>query len=540
VSDETGRPTAGPPHAAPAGTPGPSRPVSRPVRPAAPRSRAGSRRVQPAAGTVLPARARRRFARALALVAAVTSAAVLATAGVGYVLVSRYDANIDRIGGVLDLPGVERPEDGPRDAQTLLLVGSDSREGVAEGSGLQGRGSEVVTGQRADTIILAHLFGDSDRAQMVSIPRDSFVAIPAYSDPATREVTEAHEGKINSSFTLGGPPLLVAAVEQLTGIRIDHYVQVDFDGFTTMVEKLGGVEVCLSEPARDKDSGIDLPAGRQVVHGEQALAFVRQRKGLPQGDIDRIRRQQQFLAAIIRKTLSAGTLLNPLKLNGFLDAATDSLQVDEGLELGDLRELALRMRGADAGAVAFTTVPVAELSGRRGGESVVLLDEVAAEELFDRLRRDLPPGTPDPDAPDPDEAPELEVAPSDIRVTVLNGAGISGLGRRAADELAVAGFEVDGSPANRGTGTTRTVVRTGPGGSGAARTLAAALPGSVVEVDRQLGRTVEVVVGSSYRSPQPVTVAGRRTTPAPAETSAPPAPPGERAVLTAADDVCGL
>jgi LCP family protein required for cell wall assembly len=520
--------------------------LPRPPRPASP-PRRGSRERRDRAHEAAPARdvlprdgtrRGRRLARVLSWLAVVTSVAVLAAAGAGWALVTTYDGNIDRIGGVLDLPGVDRPaDDGPRDAQTLLLVGSDSREGLAAGEGAQGRGQDFVTGQRADTIILAHLFGDSDRAQMVSIPRDSFVAIPSYSDPATREVTRAHEGKINSSFTLGGPPLLVATVEQLTGIRIDHYVQVDFNGFTTMVERLGGVEVCLSEPAKDKDSGIDLPAGRQVVHGDQALAFVRQRTGLPQGDIDRIGRQQQFMAAIVRKTLSAGTLLNPLKLNGFLDAATDSLQVDEGLELGDLRELALRMRGAEAGAVAFTTVPVAELSARRGGESVVLLDEVAAEELFDRLRRDLPPGAPDPDPPAPDEQPALVVPPSDVRVQVLNGGGITGLGRQAADELAELGFEVAGGPVNRGTGTARTVVRAGPGQAGAARTLAAALPGSVIEVDRELEETLEVVVGSSYRSPQPVVVAGQRVTPAPAAPA--PAPTAEAVVLTAADDVCG-
>lgn len=507
---------------------------NRPVRPgSAKASQPGTgRHVLPQSSTV-PRRGRR-AARILSWVAVTMSAVVLATAGAGYVLVNKYDANIDRIGGVLGLPGVDRPEEGPRDAQNILLVGSDSRGDLEAGEGTQGRGSEFVSGQRADTIILAHLFADSEQAQLVSFPRDSYVEIPAFTDPATGATTPARQGKINSSFAVGGPALLVATIEQLTGIRVDNYIQVDFNGFTTMVDRLGGVEVCLSKPAKESDSGIDLPAGRQTIEGNQALAFVRQRKGLPQGDIDRIRRQQQFMGAIIRKTLSAGTLLNPLKLNGFLEAATESLKVDETLQLSDLRDLALRMRGADAGGVAFTTVPISDSAGRRGGESVVVLDEVAADLLFDRLRRDVPPDVADP-APEVDEA-ALIVPPSAVRVQVFNGAGINGLGARAADDLADVGFELAGPAENRGSDANRTTVFHGPDRADSARTLAAALPGATIELDPTLGRTLEVVVGSSYSGTREVTVTD----------DAPPAPPpptgaptsGAAPVTTAADDVC--
>jgi LCP family protein required for cell wall assembly len=483
----------------------------------------------------VPPRGRgRRIARALSWIAVVTSVAVLAAAGTGYALLNKYDGNIERISGRLGLPGVDRPDDGPADAQNILIVGSDSRGDLAPGQGPQGRGKDFVEGQRADTIILAHLYGDSEQAQLVSFPRDSYVDIPAFRDPDTGELVPAHEGKINSSFHEGGPSLLVATVERLTDVRIDHYVQIDFNGFVAMVDRLGGVEVCLSEPAKEKDSGIDLPAGRQTIEGAQALAFVRQRKGLPRGDIDRIARQQQFMGAVIRKTLSAGTLLNPLKLNGFLEAATDSLQVDEQTTIGDLRDLALRMRGANAGGVVFRTVPTSDIGASRGGESVVLLDEPAVDALFDGIRRDVAPGQEQPEPADEAPVEELVVAPSAITVQVYNGAGISGLGRRAAADLEELGFRLAAAPTDRGTGASSTVVLHGPDREDSARTLAAALPGATVELDRSLGRTLEVVVGSDYDGAVPVTV-GRA---APSGPARPTGEPTGEPVLTAADDVC--
>jgi LCP family protein required for cell wall assembly len=267
-----------------------------------------------------------RLARALSVLAAVLSFAVLASAVGGYALVKRYDGNITRAN--VDLGG-DRSPDAPRNAQNILIVGSDSRGDLAAGQGTQGTGKTFVTGQRSDTVILAHLFGDADTAQLVSFPRDSWVTIPAHVDETGKPVA-ARESKLNSAFFEGGPALLIDTIEGLTGLHVDRYMQVDFDGFQTIVNRLDGVEVCLSEAAKEKDSGIDLQAGRQTIKGPQALAFVRQRKGLPNGDIDRIRRQQQFIGGIVRKVLSAGTLANPLRLNGVIDAATDALVVDSG------------------------------------------------------------------------------------------------------------------------------------------------------------------------------------------------------------------
>ena len=486
-------------------------------------------------GLLVPDRPRRRRGtRVLAWIAVVTSLAVLATAGAGYALLNYYDGNINRI-DAFGFGSDGRPAAAPRDARNILIVGSDSRGDLEAGEGTQGRGDTFVTGQRSDTVILAHLYGDADMAQLVSFPRDSFVAIPEHLSSSGKLVPERN-ARLNTAFFEGGPGLLIRTIERLTDLRIDNYMQIDFDGFQAMVNTLGGVEVCLSEAAKEGDSGIDLQAGRQIVRGDQALAFVRQRKGLPRGDLDRIARQQQFIGAIVRKTLSAGTLLNPFKLNGVINAVTESLVIDQSLSIGELRNLALRFRNFDAGGVIFSTVPVADNAARRGGASVVLLDEAKSAELFGQLRRDIPPGVPKAEPPAPAPGERLVVAPADVRVKVSNGTGVQGLGRRAYDDLSSVGFQLVGEPGNRPGSPTGTVVLHGPGKADSARTVVAAIPGATAKLDPKLTQTLEVVVGSGYSGTKPVTVSGappsRSAAPAPAA-SAPP-------VQTAAQDPCAV
>ena len=319
-------------------------------------------------------------------------------------------------------------------------------------------------------------------------------------------------------------------MQNLTGVRIDHYLQVDFNGFQSMVDKLGGVDVCLSQPAKDHFSGINLSAGKHHINGTVALAFVRQRHGLPNGDIDRIKRQQQFIGAMIHKVLSAGTLANPFKLNGFLNVATSSLQADEGLNFSTLRTLALRMKNVGAGNVIFATIPLSDTNAyRRGLGSVVIVDDVKAAALFDAIRRDIPPGTPAAKASTAPGAPLL-VKPGNIRVHVYNGSDVNGLGRKADGDLTSVGFQTVGTPESRGTGATATVVRYGPTKSDSARTLAAALPGSTLQAAPELGNVLEVVVGSSYKGAKLVKV-----------TATPTGQPNASAspkVVTALDDPC--
>jgi LCP family protein required for cell wall assembly len=477
-----------------------------------------------------PIRRPRRAARVLSWIAVVTSVAILATAGAGYVLVSHYEGNIHRIKDVFgNRKGA--PAAAPNHAENFLIVGSDSRGDLKAGQGVQGTGATFVTGQRSDTVILAHLYGGkSNKVQLVSFPRDSVVEIPEYTDPKGR-VHPAQQNRINYAFNEGGPQLLVNTVENLTKVRIDHYLQVDFEGFQSMVDKLGGVDVCLSKAAKDHYSGIDLSAGKHHINGTVALAFVRQRHGLTNGDIDRIKRQQQFIGAMIRKVLSAGTLANPFKLNGFLNVATSSLQADEGLKFSTLRTLALRMHNIGAGNVIFATIPISTSNGyipRLG--SVVLVDQVKAAALFEAIRQDIPPGTPAAKPTTAAGAAPLIVKPGNIRVRVYNGSGINGLGRKAFGELGNMGFQTVGTATTRGTGASATVVLYGPSKADSARTVAAAIPGSTLQASPDLGNVIEVVVGTSYKGVQAVTV-----TSAPSSTpSASTAPK----VVTALDDPC--
>ncbi len=486
------------------------------------------------APTVLPARPpnkpsvrRTRLARVLSWVALTMAVVVLLSAGGLWFAFNHYNGQIDRFNAFVGLDDKSRPA-AAKHAQNFLLVGSDSREG-ANGEGTQGTGSEFVTGQRSDTVILVHLFGKSEKVQLVSFPRDSYVEIPAFTNPKTGKTRGAHYGKLNSAYSEGSAPLLVATIENLTNVRIDHFVQIDFSGFKGMVNKLGGVDVCLTKAAKDRFSGIDLEAGKHHISGDVALAFVRQRKGLANGDIDRIARQQQFIGSLANKVLSAGTLLDPFKLNGFLNVATSSLKADEGLKGNDLKNLAIRMRKFSSGGVIFTTIPIAEINGRRGGASVVVLDTDKAEVMFDALRRDEAPGTPATAKPGAPSAP-VTVAPGNVRVAVFNGSGTQGVGRKAAADITEVGFQVIGIPTNRGTGASKTTIFFGPTKADSARTLQAAIPGSVLQADSSLGRTLDLVVGSSYTGAQKVTVTTAKPSTTPGTAAAP--------VKTAQDNPC--
>jgi LCP family protein required for cell wall assembly len=462
---------------------------------------------------------RRRWGRVLSWIALSMSVVILGLAGAGYLLIQHYDGNVGRI-HVFGGSG-PRPAAAPHEAQNVLLVGADTREGEnAVGTG----GKGFAPGIRSDTVILAHLYGKSDKALFVSFPRDSWVEIPAWTDKSGK-THRAHRGRINSAISTGGPSLLVATVEKLTDIRIDHYVQVDFVGFKRMVDKLGGVDICLSKDVNDPHSYLKLSAGRHHVNGNTALKFARTRYSFAGGDLDRIKNQQQLIGSMIHKVLSAKTLLNPLKLNGFLNAATSSLKVDEDTSFGELKNIALRARGFSSGNVLFTTVPVADASYvTGGGAKVVKLDDTAAAALFTSLRKDQAPAG----AAKKPAAQKLTVKPGSIRVRVYNGSGVSGLARRAFNELGALGYQTTGTPTNRGSGASKTTILYGPTKADSARTLAAAIPGSVLQADDSLGRTLDVVVGSSYQGAKAVTVTG---SPAPSSSPTPK-------LRTAEDDVC--
>ncbi len=262
----------------------------------------------------------------------------------------RTDSTTDQLLARLE---AERPSRtaGARGAENLLLIGSDDRTGANATYGAAG-------GQRSDTTILLHLAADRRHATAVSIPRDVMVSVPACEKPDGSRSRPALM-QFNAAFETGGPACSIRTVEQLTGIRIDHYVIVDFAGFKRMVDAVDGVEVCVPQPIHDKDAKLDLPAGRQTLRGEQALGYVRARETLGDGsDTQRMGRQQQFLAALIRKVQSQGVLLNPTKLWPVLDAATSSVRADGGLSsLGALYDLTQDLRGIPSSDVTFLTAP---------------------------------------------------------------------------------------------------------------------------------------------------------------------------------------
>lgn len=256
---------------------------------------------------------------------------------------------------------------------TWLLVGSDSRAGLtAEQQAQLATGGDLGNG-RTDTILVVHIpaLGSSAPTTMVSIPRDSYVAIPDHG-----------KDKINAAFAEGGAPLLAQTVEEATGLRLDHYAEVGFDGFAVVVDALGGVQVCPTDPIDDPLAGINLPAGCQTIDGSKALGYVRSR-ATPRADLDRMVHQREFMAAVMHRASSPLVWLNPWRWYSVPHAAVQSLTVDNGDHVWDLARLGWALHGS----TTALTVPIGEFTGNDSG-SVVVWDTDAAKQLFQALRTD--------------------------------------------------------------------------------------------------------------------------------------------------------
>jgi LCP family protein required for cell wall assembly len=267
-----------------------------------------------------------------------------------------------------DYPG--RPEETP--GTDWLLVGSDSREGLtaAERKRLA---TGSVGGRRTDTVMLLHIPRDG-RPTLVSLPRDSYVPIDGHG-----------RNKLNAAYAFGGPELLVKTVEQVTGIRIDHYMEIGFGGFVDIVDAIGGVEICVKQNIKDPKAGINLKKGCQVMDGGTALGYVRTRATGAIPDLERTQRQRQFLAALVSKAASPGTLLNPFSSVPLALSAADAVTVDPGTGPIDLLRLALAMRDKPIS----TAVPIGALP-TINGMAVVKWDTEKALRLFNALKEDRP------------------------------------------------------------------------------------------------------------------------------------------------------
>jgi LCP family protein required for cell wall assembly len=270
----------------------------------------------------------------------------------------------------------------------ILVLGTDTRAGD---NGFVG-GAEKDEG-RSDTTLVLHVGADRKSALGVSIPRDSMVEMPDCLG-LDGETVDAGTRQFNDAYTIGGVACTQRTVEQLTGVRIDHYVVVDFAGFRELVDALGSVEICLPEAVNDTRSRLDLPAGRQRVDGTTALAYVRTRHGLGDGgDLGRVARQQAFISAVLQEATSTGTLANPKRLYDVLDTATRAVTVDPGLgSLPELAGLARIVRGIGLDRISFVTVPTAA----HPADPNRLEWSSDAAQLWRAVRKDRPVTTGDP------------------------------------------------------------------------------------------------------------------------------------------------
>jgi len=269
--------------------------------------------------------------------------------------------------------------------QDWLLVGSDSREGLTRAERAKLRTGQAK-GRRTDTIMLMHI-SENGAPVLVSLPRDSYVPIPGRG-----------RNKLNAAYAFGGPKLLARTVEGATGIRLDHYMEIGFDGFVKVVDAAGGVRLCPEKAIKDDKAGLDVGAGCQQFEGPTALGYVRARSFDPKGDLGRVERQQEFLGALMGKAASPGVLLNPFRLVPFTGAALDAIAVDQDSGLIDLARFGLAMRSIAGDKGVTTTVPVSDPDFRPGGVgSTVRWNREEALRLFELLKTDQP--VPKPELP---------------------------------------------------------------------------------------------------------------------------------------------
>jgi len=412
------------------------------------------------------------------------TALVVVISLVGYGLYLKLDHNLN----VTDVGGLtHRSEYG---VQNILILGSQTRNGQGRGFGYD------PNTNLSDNLLLVHLDATHTHATVVSIPRDTMVYEPACKSRLGRGIVPAQQQAIiDGAMNLGGPTCAVVTVEHLTQIPMDHFIEFDFNSFRAMVDTLGGVEVCLPQAVNDPFSNLHLTAGRHLITGNQALAFVRTRHGVGDGsDLGRIELQQEFFSSLIQKVKSQGTLDNPLKLYDIADTATKAVTVDPGLgSISRLLSLAATLRNLHTNNVTFITMPT-------------ILDPANTNRLLpeepedDMIWRMLQTGTLWHGA--------LPTPPSSsVAVSVLNGTGIAGLAARTAAGLKKLGFRVskvgDAPPA-----ATTTVSYAGSAVAGGAYRLMGALQQAPVVQDGAPG-PVTLTLGSDFTGVQSPRLASR-------------------------------
>ncbi|WP_306364636.1 LCP family protein [Nocardia sp. CC227C] len=437
--------------------------------------------------------------------------------------------------------------------ETFLIVGTDTRAGV--NSDLGAGTTEDAEGARADTVMLVNIPAKRDRVVAVSFPRDLDVTRPVCEgwDNETAEYSSetfssAIGDKLNATYALGGPKCLTKVIQKMTGLKINHFVGIDFAGFEAMVDTIGGVEVCTAEPLVDDMLGTILAEpGKQIVNGATALDYVRARHvyGEQRSDYDRINRQQRFLASLLRGALSGKVLFDLGKLNGFINGFAQHSFMDN-VNTKDLLTLGRSLQKVDAGAITFLTIPTAGTTSY--GNEIPRESDIKA--IFRAIIDDQPlPGEkkPEPEETSTTQAPPTKptltaVDPSMVSLQVSNGSGLAGIASTTATKLANQGFQIysTGNYAEGSSATTK-VRYSGSDQEAAAATVASAIPGASLESTTGLGSIVEVVLGSDFtgtvRSP---TTFGETLpdTPISAAEETPITLPSDLEHVNAADDTC--
>jgi LCP family protein required for cell wall assembly len=282
------------------------------------------------------------------------------------------DTSLNRVQALSDYSG--RPASGA--GSNWLIVGSDSRAGLsaAEAAKLHTGDEAAASGQRTDSMMVLHVPSNGTKPTLVSLLRDSAVNIPGHG-----------QSKINAAYSIGGPQLLAKTVEGATGMRMDHYMEIGFGGFAGIVDDVGGVNMCLKEPAKDSYAGIDLKKGCQDLSGAKALGYVRSRHAFASGDYARTNHQREFIGALANKMASPSVFLNPFRFIPLMSSLPKALTVDESDHVWNLISVAWAMRGVSSGGVTTTMVPIDPSSG---SGSDLQWDKNKSQQLFHAMNND--------------------------------------------------------------------------------------------------------------------------------------------------------
>ncbi|MER5548838.1 LCP family protein [Streptomyces sp. NPDC001127] len=377
-----------------------------------------------------PVKKKSKAKKALAWTAGGTAFVVIAVGTAGYLYLKHLEGNVT----TTDVGSAAKNGFSKNDAFNILIIGTDKRTG----KGNEGYGDKGSVGH-ADTNILLHVSKDRTNATALSIPRDLITNVPdcptKQPDGSEKVVPGTDNVRFNTSLGQDGrdPGCTMRTVQAVTGIMPDHFMMVDFNAVKTLTSAVGGVDVCLAHAVDDKESHLKLSAGQHKIEGEQALAFVRTRHSWGnQGDLDRIKVQQQFMGSLMRKMSSSDTLTNPSKLIDLAEAATKALTVDQGIgSVGTLKDIALELKKVPTKNISFVTVPVIDNPADGVVHKTVVVNQSTAPNVFDAIKNDVSftevkkKQKAEKDA----EAARLKgsrSAPSDVRVRILNGGAEAG------------------------------------------------------------------------------------------------------------------